>query len=155
MYWSVLFSTIFQNLGLTALPTGDYGKFHQGDSYVIYSASEFGSTGGVNEKVRKLGYSFYWVKTWFLPIFWIFQGRWKAKLPVFLSIPSSFCIPKESLQLTSHSTLLQLQKWQQQLYWWLFPEPYDRHATEIDRQGQKLHAQTVLEEESLKILDEV
>uniref|UniRef100_A0A2P2I1V0 Advillin-like n=1 Tax=Hirondellea gigas TaxID=1518452 RepID=A0A2P2I1V0_9CRUS len=39
-----------QNLGLVPVPTADYGKFHKGDSYVIYSAAEYGTSGGVNEK---------------------------------------------------------------------------------------------------------
>jgi len=39
-----------QNMRLAPVPVSEYGQFYKGDSYVVYSAAKYGTTGGVNEK---------------------------------------------------------------------------------------------------------
>lgn len=44
----------FQNLKLVPVPKDQYGSFYEGDSYIIFAASEYGKYIGPGVKVSKI-----------------------------------------------------------------------------------------------------
>ena len=49
-----LFILMFQKMKIVPVPVDSYGKFFNGDAYIIYACTEYGQTGGVNMKVNIL-----------------------------------------------------------------------------------------------------
>ena len=53
---------IFQKLKIVPVPVEGYGKFFNGDAYIIYACTEYGKPGGMNMKVKDrctVGYKWF------------------------------------------------------------------------------------------------
>ena len=42
----------FQKLELVPIPRDSYGKFFNGDSYIVYASTEYGDSGGTDTRVN-------------------------------------------------------------------------------------------------------